>query len=139
MRQITSRPRSITVFAAAIAAVTVAACTRQVRNVQLTPAAPAVIAELWQAPLEPRDLFHGPGGKGGVPREQAFIFVAEDTTGWSPGFDVRDDNGMEWSVKTGPEAQSEVVTSRILWAIGFHQPPTYYLESWSLKGARNGT
>jgi hypothetical protein len=139
MRQITSRPRSITVFAAAIAAVTVAACARHVRHVQLTPAAPAVISELWQAPLEPRDLFHGPGGKEGVPRKQTFTFVAEDTTGWSPGFDVRDDSGVEWSVKTGPEAQSEVVTSRLLWGIGFHQPPTYYLESWSLKGMRTGT
>ena len=64
----TPRPRSVIVFAAAIAAVTVAACARQVRNVQVTPAAPAVIAELWQAPAEPRDLFHGPGGQGGVPR-----------------------------------------------------------------------
>jgi hypothetical protein len=46
---------------------------------------------------------------------------------------------MEWSVKTGPEGQSEVVTSRILWAVGFHQPPTYYLDNWSLKGARTGS
>jgi hypothetical protein len=107
MRELTLRPRSALVFAAAFAAVTVAACARQVRNVQLTPGAPAVISELWQAPLEPRDLFHGPGGKTGVPREKAFTFVAEDTTGWSPGFDVRDDSGMEWSVKTGPEAQTE--------------------------------
>ena len=96
----TSRPRSIIVFAAAIAAVTVAACSRQVRHVQLTPAAPAVISELWQAPLEPRDLFHGPGGKGGVPPEQTFTFVAEDTTGWSPGFDVRD--AAAWSGASRP-------------------------------------
>ena len=33
----------------------------------------------------------------------------------------------EWSLKLGPEAQSEVVASRLLWAIGFHQPPTYWL------------
>lgn len=134
----TPRPRSVIVFAAAIAALTVAACARQVRNVQVTPTAPAVVSELWQAPLEPRDLFHGPGGQGGVPRERAFTFVAEDTTGWSPGFDVRDDSGIEWSVKTGPEAQSEVVTSRILWGIGFHQPPTYYLESLNTRGEGQG-
>jgi hypothetical protein len=30
------------------------------------------------------------------------------------------------------------VTSRVLWAIGFHQPPTYYLERWSLTGAQTG-
>ena len=101
MRQIDIAPRYHRV-PAAIAAVAVAACARQVRHVQLTPDAPAVISELWQAPREPRDLFHGPGGEGSVPREQTFTFVAEDTTGWSPGFDVRDDSGVEWSVKTGP-------------------------------------
>ena len=30
------------------------------------------------------------------------------------------------------------MTSRILWAIGFHQPPTYYVERWSLTGAEAG-
>jgi hypothetical protein len=64
--------------------------------------------------------------------------VARDTSGWSPGFDVRGRDGVEWSVKLGLEAQSEVVSSRILWAMGFHQPPTYYLERWTLIGAEGG-
>jgi hypothetical protein len=34
----------------------------------------------------------------------------------------------------GEEAQPEVVASRLLWAAGFHQPPTYYLPSWRLVG-----
>jgi hypothetical protein len=135
MREMTSRRGLVLAVVAALAGGT---CARQVRNVQLTPDAPAVIAELWQAPIGARDLFNGPGGEAGAPRQTAFTFVAEDTTGWSPGFDVRDDAGIEWSVKTGPEAQSEIVTSRILWGIGFHQPPTYYLERWSLKGGRTG-
>ena len=66
------------------------------------------------------------------------MFVARDTSGRSPGYDVRDRNGTVWSVKLGPEAQSEVVASRILWAIGFHQPPTYYLPSWTLTGQDAG-
>jgi hypothetical protein len=45
---------------------------------------------------------------------------------------------VEWSVKLGPEAQSEVVSSRILWAIGFHQPPTYYLDQWTMTGGESG-
>ena len=115
------------------------ACARPVRNVEVTPAEPATIAELWQEPdATARDLFHGPGGVELVPRGRTFTFVAEDTTGFSPGFDVRDERNLTWSVKTGPEAQSEVVSSRILWAIGFHQPPTYYVEQWSLSGARSG-
>jgi hypothetical protein len=124
---------------AVVAALAVAACARQVRNVQVTPESPATVAELWQAPAEPRDLFHGPGGKELLPGAAPFTFVAADTTGYSPGFDVRDSAGMEWSVKTGPEAQTEVVTSRILWAIGFHQPPTYYLPQWSMTGGPAGT
>ena len=115
-------------------------CARSVRNVQVTPQQPAHLSELWQEPLNlaTRDLFHGPGGSELVPRQTAFTFVAEDATGYSPGFDVVDDQKIEWSVKTGPEAQTEVVTSRILWALGFHQPPTYYIENWSLTGLRSG-
>jgi hypothetical protein len=117
-----------------------AACSRPVSQVQVTPGPPAQLTELWQDPgdITTRDLFHGAGGKDHAPRGSAFTFVAEDTTGYSPGFDVTDDRKVEWSVKTGPEAQTEVVASRVLWAIGFHQPPTYYLESWSLTGARTG-
>ena len=119
----------------------VMACSRAVRNVQVTPPPAPSMAELWQEPVDltTRDLFDGPGGPEHRPRLTAFAFVAEDTTGYSPGFDVRDQAGISWSVKTGPEAQSEVVTSRILWAIGFHQPVTYYLDDWSLAGARTGT
>ena len=45
---------------------------------------------------------------------------------------------MEWSVKLGPEAQPEVAVSRILWALGYHQPPTYYLTSWTMTGTQAG-
>jgi hypothetical protein len=120
-------------------AVTVASCARPVRVAQVTPDGKAVIAELWQEPgASPRDLFHGAGGTTGAPKGTTFTFVSEDTAGYSPGYDVVDDRQIEWSVKTGPEAQTEVVASRILWAIGFHQPPTYYLESWTLAGAKSG-
>lgn len=119
-------------------AVTATGCARTVQQVQVTPAQPAVLAELWHAPDQPRDLFHGPGGQSLRPAAGEFTFVAEDVTGFSPGFDVTDDAGTMWSVKTGPEAQTEVVTSRILWAIGFHQPPTYYVDKWSLNGTHSG-
>ena len=100
-------------------------------------------ANLRQEPfdIQKRDLFHGPGGTAAMParlRDAAFTFVARDTSGWSPGLTCAAVSGVEWSVKLGPEAQSEVVSSRILWAIGFHQPPTYYLERWSLTGQESG-
>ncbi|HJR59505.1 MAG TPA: hypothetical protein VJ813_08910 [Vicinamibacterales bacterium] len=117
-----------------------AGCARGLRQVQLVQGHPASVGELWQEPadIEQRDLFHGPGGPDLMPRDTSYTFVARDTSGWSPGFDVRSQDGVEWSVKLGPEAQTEVVSSRILWAIGFHQPPTYYRERWSLTGEESG-
>ncbi|MGE0865653.1 MAG: hypothetical protein AB7P34_17280 [Vicinamibacterales bacterium] len=117
-----------------------AACSRNLQKVEAAAGPPAVIAELWQEPadLSGRDLFHGAGGPSAAPAHTEFDHVASDTSGWSPGFDVKDAAGIEWSVKTGPEAQSEVVSSRVLWAVGFHQPATYYLPKWSMTGVVSG-
>ena len=99
------------------------------------------IWELWQAPedIVSRDAYHGPGGAELAPQVGAvFNWVATDTTGYSPGFEVRGSDGRNWSVKLGPEAQTEVVASRILWAVGYHQPPAYYVKSWQLSGGPGG-
>lgn len=99
------------------------------------------IAELWQEPADllQRDLEAGPGGAELAPhRDKPFQFVAHKTSGKNPGYDVRDPAGRLWSVKLGEEAQAEVTASRILWAMGFHQPPTYLLEEWTLSGVDAG-
>ena len=67
-----------------------------------------------------------------------YTWVATDTTGYSPGYEVRGPDGRVWDVKLGAEAQSEVVASRVLWAIGYHQPPTYYVANWQLAGGPGG-
>ncbi len=95
------------------------------------------IEQLWIEPsdLESRDLFHGVGGPDlAPPSGRVFELVKTDTTGHSPGYDVKDSSGTRWSVKLGSESQSEVAASRLLWAIGFHQPPVYFLPSWTLSG-----
>jgi hypothetical protein len=46
---------------------------------------------------------------------------------------VRDPNGVEWSVKEGEEGPVEVVVSRILSAVGYHQPPVYFLRTFTLR------
>lgn len=123
----------------AVAFVTVG-CTggRTVRTVP-DPSGAADISQLWQEPadLESRDLALGPAVN--APKlSTTFTFVKADRTGHSPGYDVRDADGLEWSVKLGPEAQTEVVVSRILWAIGYHQVPTSYVTKWTMQGGPEG-
>jgi hypothetical protein len=102
------------------------------------PPPPELMAQLWVEPsdLTARDLFRGPGGAALAPPEGArFHFLRKNTSGYSWGWDLKDESGAEWSVKYGPEAQSEVVVSRLLWAIGYHQLPTYYVRQWELVGS----
>lgn len=101
----------------------------------------ADIVRLWQDPIDidTRDVFHGSGGEARMPDSSVpFTFLEADTSGYSPGYDVRGPDGIEWSVKLGPEAQPEVAVSRILWALGYHQPPTYYLSTWTMTGQQAG-
>jgi hypothetical protein len=101
------------------------------------PPTPRQSAELWEAPndLAVRNLFDGPWGTDLAPDPAViYKFVSAKTVGVSPGFTVTDEQGMEWSVKQGPEARVEVVMSRLLSAVGYHQPPVYYLPRWTIKG-----
>ncbi len=82
-----------------------------------------------------RELFHGIGGPELAPEPRGrYELIRKDDRGFSTTFDVRGPSGMEWAVKIGPEAQTEVVASRIVWAVGYHEPPNYYLPSWQLVG-----
>lgn len=119
--------------------VCVEGCARTLRHPVEQPT-PALTAQLWREPLDlaAQDLFHGGGGPELAPQGTTYTFVAHKTSGTNPGYDVRDSRGRLWSVKLGEEAQSEVTTSRILWALGFHQPPTYYVERWQLTGEQSG-
>ena len=55
-----------------------------------------------------------------------------------PATTCKDASGRMWSVKLGVEAQSEVTASRILWAMGFPQPATYFVPQFTLTGADAG-
>jgi hypothetical protein len=98
---------------------------------------PAGEAELWTSPpdLATLDLRNGPGGRALAPPDgSTFAFIEKDTKGASPGWKVRAADGLQWDVKQGIEAQAEVAVSRILWTLGYHQPPMYYVPSWTLVG-----
>jgi hypothetical protein len=96
---------------------------------------PIRMTQLWEPPndLEQRDLFHGVGGSKNAPDpNELYEFKEQKAVGTQPGYDVKDSKGREWSVKLGEEARPEVAVSRLLWAIGYHQPSVYYLPRWTL-------
>jgi hypothetical protein len=91
------------------------------------------IAQLWVEPgSTPRDLSAGVGGSHVRPAvDERYHVLEKDTGGFSITYRVRDRNGRVWDVKIGPEAQPEVVASRILWGVGYHQLPSYFVERWT--------
>jgi hypothetical protein len=94
------------------------------------------IAQLWTRPDSVRDLFWGVGGKRLMPDPAARYTVLEiKRSGFSRGYTVIGPQDREWSVKFPPEASPELAASRILWGIGYHQPPIYYLPSWQTDRA----
>lgn len=133
--------RFLTPVKSVVLLVAVVACTYVPHAEPQSTGSGADLAELWQEPVDllERDLLNGPGGAALVPpADGAFQFVAFKTSGTNPGYDVKDARGRAWSVKLGVEAQSEVTTSRILWAMGYPQPPTYYLSAFTLTGTDAG-
>jgi hypothetical protein len=124
---------------------------------KVTPTAPpwdASLAELWQSPdrvgahsrgegaVATRDLFYGPWGPERAPDPgAAYALVERKQHGTNPGITVRDPDGREWHVKQPPHTEQgaegpiEVVLSRVLSAVGYHQPPVYFLPSVTVKDA----
>ena len=121
-----------------IALVTGCGGTIAIQSPERPPSAEA-IKQLWVDPgSEPRDLSWGIGGQQYAPKPDAvYTFKERDASGFSAKYTVTDPDGVEWSAKIGPEAQTEVLLSRILWGLGYHQQPIYYVPSWMLE--RDGT
>jgi hypothetical protein len=91
----------------------------------------APMEELWVEPTQPLNLIDGVGGTEGRPvPDSRYQVVKRETGGFSISYHVKDARNREWSVKIGPEAPIEVVMSRIVWALGYHQLPSYFLERW---------
>jgi hypothetical protein len=103
------------------------------------PAPQAALLELWNEPedLADRNLLWGSSREDGAPSTAVeYTVLALDKTGYSRGYDVRGPDGREWDIKVGNEVQPEIVLSRILWALGYYQPQTYYVTGWRLAGSR---
>jgi hypothetical protein len=96
----------------------------------------AHLSQLWVHPgdVASRDMAYGPWGKAHAPDAKAvYTFVRSKLHGASPGMTVVDPRGVKWSIKQSTEGPVEVMQSRILSALGYHQPPVYYLPSFTLK------
>jgi hypothetical protein len=116
---------------ASILCALVLACALTVKRVNASPSTP--IAELWIDPgSKPRNLLDGPPSiEPARPATDARYDILErDPRGFSITYRVRDEAGRVWHVKIGPEAQTEVVTSRIVWGLGYHEVPSYFVERW---------
>jgi hypothetical protein len=118
-------------------------CTAKVQPTM--PPWNAPLTEFWQQPndLSSRDLMYGPWGPGLAPDPQAiYTFVERKQQGTNPGITVEDPQGREWHVKQPPhnnqgaEGPIEVALSRVLSAVGYHQPPVYFLPALSVKDAK---
>jgi hypothetical protein len=93
------------------------------------------MSQFWKDPtdLEQRDLLLGAGGSKNAPDpNDLYTFIEAKEVGTQPGYDVKDSKGREWSTKLGRESRTEVVVSRLVWAIGYHQPSVYYVPQWTL-------
>jgi hypothetical protein len=103
-----------------------------------TPPSAAQLAELWVEPGQGRNLYWGVGGERLTPEPSATYTILETKRGgFSMGFTVEDPAGRKWNVKLPPEAPTEVVASRLLWGVGYHQPPIYYVGRWNADGREN--
>jgi len=127
----------------AILAVYVPTCAPAVRPTM--PPWDAHMAELYKRPVDvsERDTFHGPWGEEHAPDAHAtYRFVRGKQHGVNPGLTVSDAQGREWHVKQAPqpapkgaEGPAEVVLSRVLSAVGYHQPPVYFMQSFTVADA----
>jgi hypothetical protein len=113
---------------------TLAGCVPAIRVAVPPGGSPIALDEFWREPGTGRDLLAGPFPEL-VPDPQAvYRYSEEKTTGFSPGYKVKDPGGASWSAKLGPEASAEVTASRLAWGLGYHQPPVFHLRSWQLAG-----
>ncbi len=108
-------------------------CAPAVRRTGPPPDA-AQVAQLWIDPGGVRDLRDGPAATLGVrdrpEPDGRFDILERDTGGFSITYHVKDARGREWNVKVGPESQTEIVASRIVWALGYHALPSFFVERW---------
>lgn len=99
---------------------------------------------LWHDPgaVSRLDLFHGATSEARAPKPP-FTFIKEDNSGTKPKIQLRDSNGMTWSVKfdrrsgRGREIPAEIAASRIAWALGYFVEESYLVRDGAIAGVNH--
>jgi hypothetical protein len=111
-------------------------CAPAVKPLMPRDGSPAYLDQFWVEPhdIASRDMVNGPWGVKYAPDPKAvYTFVHSKVHGASPGMTVSDPQGRRWSIKQSAEGPVEVMQSRVFSALGYHQPPVYYLPSFTLR------
>ena len=135
------RKRTRVLLLSVAAAASMELCAPPVRPTLPRDGSEVRLEQLWEEPydLASTDMMYGPWGRKYAPDPSAvYTFVRSKEHGASPGMTVVDPEGRIWSVKQGGEGPVEVMQSRILSALGYHQPPVYFLKWFTLRDS-NGT
>jgi hypothetical protein len=111
-------------------------CAPAVKPVMPRDGSDVALEQFWAEPndIASVDTLFGPWGRTHAPDPHAtYVFAHDKAHGASPGMTVTDPEGRKWSIKQSAEGPVEVMHSRILSALGYHQPPVYFLPSFTLR------
>jgi hypothetical protein len=89
---------------------------------------------LWADPGDPAslDFRYGAGGPDQEP-QPPFHFLGEDLSGTTPKVKVKDNRGLNWSVKWGEETSPSTFTSRLVWACGYFVQAEYFVPNGRIE------
>jgi hypothetical protein len=92
---------------------------------------------LWREPTDiaSLDLLAGPGGDASKPDLSQIIWEANDTSGYSVKWKVRDASGKHWVVKLGNESRPETAATRLVWAAGYPTEINYLVPCVKITNA----
>jgi hypothetical protein len=89
-------------------------------------------------PLTPEEVARG-ANTGTGPTPGRWVVVSAKSDGITPGFTVRDTEGVIWFLKFDPPGWrgmatgTEVTVAKLLWALGYHTPE-YYIATLRMDG-----
>ena len=128
----------VSVCLATIACLTTACARPTLGSPVRQPAPQVAFLELWNEPkdIAERNLLWGSSRAGRCAVEERRVHCnGPRQDGIQQGLRRPRPDGREWDIKVGKEVQPEIVLSRILWALGYYQPETYYVTGWQLAGS----